>query len=423
VILEELVQQANAICQFSQRRSELTAERFVQVLVLGWLQQADASLNTLAHHAQGLGSEFTGAALHERIGTAAVELLGRVLVGAIRRVASVSRLPVPALGCFTGVYVTDSTQVGLPQSMVAEFRGNSGNAMLKLQVTLDYLMGQWMGCEWVEGRSPDQNCDLALRHAVAGSLNLFDLGSFKQERLRDLDAQGAYFVSRYQSQTARYDPQTGERFELVSWLQSQVGDAAECVVELGSRVQLPLRLVARRVSPQVAAQRRRQAKQRAREQGKTCSPAYRYLLGWDILISNLPAETWSLEQLFALYPIRTQIEWLFRVWKSHLKLTHLGNWRPERVLCQLYAHLIGAVLCHRLTAGWHWRGGIEYSLYKCVQIIQQHIAQLMSCIAHAWRGFRTWQRQLEAAFHRFGRKTQRRKAPSTCQILLDWSLS
>lgn len=33
VILEELVQTANQICQFSQRESELNAERFVQTLV------------------------------------------------------------------------------------------------------------------------------------------------------------------------------------------------------------------------------------------------------------------------------------------------------------------------------------------------------------------------------------------------------
>jgi hypothetical protein len=43
--VDELVQQANEICRFSQRNRQLNAERFVQVLILGWLQQADASLN------------------------------------------------------------------------------------------------------------------------------------------------------------------------------------------------------------------------------------------------------------------------------------------------------------------------------------------------------------------------------------------
>ena len=327
------------------------------------------------------------------------------------------------LAAFTGVYVTDSTQVGLPASLVAEFRGTNGEGMLKMQVTIDYLTGQWVGFELVEGRSPDQNSDLVLRQARPGSLNLFDLGYFRQERLQAIDANAAYFVSRYQSQTALYDSQTGKRFELDQWLQGLITDRAERLVELGARVHLHVRLVARRVAPTVAEQRRRKAKKKYREQGKTCSQTYLYLLGWDLLITNLPAESWSLEQIFALYPIRTQIEWLFRVWKSQLKIAHLGNWRLERVLCQLYAHLIGALLCQRLTAGWHWRNGIEYSACKCVQIIQHSISDLMHCIAHAWRGLRSWCAQLEATFHRFGPRTRRKKAPSTCQILSDWSLS
>jgi hypothetical protein len=141
------------------------------------------------------------------------------------------------------------------------------------------------------------------------------------------------------------------------------------------------------------------------------------------LISNLPAETWTRAQIFDLYPIRTQIEWLFRVWKSQLKVDHFGNWRIERVLCQLYAHLIGILLCQRLSAGWLWRDGQEYSLLKCVQIIQAHVTDLMHRIARGWRGLRTWQRNLEAAFNQFGRKTKRKKAPSTCQILMSWGLS
>ena len=92
VMLEELARQANGVCQFSQRNTELCAERFVQVLVLGWLQHAEASLNTLAQSAQRLGCTITGSALHERIGAAAVELLGRVLVGALRRAGHFARI-------------------------------------------------------------------------------------------------------------------------------------------------------------------------------------------------------------------------------------------------------------------------------------------------------------------------------------------
>ena len=423
IVLEELVQTANQICQFSQRNTELTAERFVQTLVLGWLRQADASLNELAQSAQDLGCSVTGSAIHERIGTAAIELLGRVLVGALRQAAQYPRLPIEAFEAFTAIHVTDSTQVGLPKALLAEFQGGTNNAMVKLQVTLDYLTGQWVALEMTDGKAADNKSDLPLRHAIAGSLNLFDLGYFKQERLRDIADQEAFFVSRYQSQTALYDPETGEHFNLVAWLQSLAANEAECEVKLGSRVRLSVRLVVRRLAQKAADARRRKAKKKYKGQGKTCSKTYLFLLGWDILITNLPEDEWSLTQIFDLYPIRTQIEWLFRVWKSQLKVDHFGNWRIERVLCQLYAHLIGVLLCQRLSAGWLWRDGQEYSLFKCVQIIQDRIDDLMKCIARNWWGVKAWRRKLETAFQQFGRKTKRKKAPSTCQILINWSLS
>jgi hypothetical protein len=423
LVLEELVQAANQICQFSQRETDLNAERFVQTLVLGWLRQTDASLNELAQSAQDLGITITGSAIHERITSAAVELLGRVLVGALRQVVVHPRVPVAALACFTAVHVTDSTQVALPQTLMLEFLGNKHNAMLKLQVTIDYLTGQWVALEMLDGKASDQSCDLPLTQAITGSLDLFDLGYFKQERLRDIAAQDAYFVSRYQSQTALYEPETGAGFNLVSWLQSLAVDEAERWVELGFRVHLPVRLLVRRLAQPVADARRRKAKKRAKKEGKTCSQSHLYLLGWDILITNLPEEAWSHSQIFDVYPIRTQIEWLFRIWKSQLKIDHFGNWRSERVLTQLYAHLIGALLCHRLSAGWHWRQGQEYSLHKCVQIIQNRITDLMQCIARDWWGVKTWHRKLEATFRQFGRKTQRKKTPSTCQILINWRLS
>jgi hypothetical protein len=422
-VLETLVQQANAACPFSQRETALNAERFVQTLVLGWLREADASLNTLAQFAQELGITVTGSALHERMGEAAVALLGWVLMAALQQGVQGRRLPIEAFGAFSAIHVTDSTQVNLPPSLLGEYAGSADAARLKLHVTLDYLTGQWVGAEVVAGKVHDQNSDLPRQHAIAGSLNLFDLGYFKPERLRAVAAQEAYFVCRCQSQTALYVPGSDRRVDVRQWLQSLSGDTAERRVDLGARVRLPVRLVVRRLPQAVADARRRKAKDRYRRDGKTCSPDYLLWLGWDILITNLAADDWPLSRMFDLYPIRMQIEWLFRVWKSHLHIHHFGNWRRQRVLCQWYARLIGAVCSQRLSAGWHWRHGHEYSFLKCVQIIQSRIDGLMACIARHWRGVQTWQHRLEAAFRQFARKTKRKKTPSTCQIFINWSLS
>lgn len=423
-ILENYVVEANQECAFSQRDTRLNEVRFVEVLVLGWLREGTASLNKLASYAQDLGVQITGSALHERIGSRAIALLGAVLGRSLHEVVQGTRLDVAVLAQFSAVHITDSTQISLPQQLSEEFKGNNGDAKLKLQVTFNYSTGAWVGLEIMSGKTSDQKSELPLLCAREGSLNIQDLGYFKQERLRDIDQQGAFFVSRYQSQTALYKEATDQRLELVKHLRSLSADEWDTTVLLGGRVKHPVRLVARRLPQELADARRRKAKKKAREQGKTCRADYLYLLGWDILVTNLTADTWLFDQIFNLYALRMQIEWVFRIWKSQLKVDHFGkNWRRERVLCQLYAHLIGILLYHRLTQGWLWHNGDEYSMAKCSALVQQHIAYLMQCIKRCWYGSRAWLRRLEDSFKHFGRKTNRKKEPSTLQILMAGGLS
>lgn len=146
------------------------------------------------------------------------------------------------------------------------------------------------------------------------------------------------------------------------------------------------------------------------------------MLAWDILVTNLERDDWTIAQVFDLYPIRFQIEWLFRIWKSQVGVDKLGDWRVERILCQVYAHLLAAILCHILTAAWRW-GEFEYSFAKSVQIIQTAIQGLMRCLARAGWGFSAWLQRLKEDFRIFGCKTKRRKSPSTAQLIYNWGLS
>lgn len=421
-ILVSYSRRANEWARMSQRDTQINAETFVQTVVLGWLQKPEASLNELAHSARGLGLSLSGSAINERIGPEAVMLLAGVLKLALEDLRRPCPLPLKVLQQFRGIYITDSTQIALPAHLATLFRGNQANSMLKLQVVWDYLNGNFAAIELEEGRCPDQKCTLHVSHAHRGSLHLFDLGYFKQEYLRDIDQQAAYFICRYQCRTAVYDPETQQRLELVDLLKQVVGNQVDCQVLLGGRVKLPVRLVARRLSRQASDARRRKAKHKARKQGQTCTADYLFLLGWDILVTNLEQQTWTVAHLFDLYTIRFQIEWMFRTWKTQLGIDKLGKWRVERVLCQLYAHLLGAILTHLLTAPWRWRNE-EYSFAKCVQVIQLTIPRLMRCIARHGRGGIAWVQQLADDFQRFGRKTKRRRSPSTTQVIYNWGLS
>lgn len=417
-LLSHYAQEVNEYLQFSQMESPLDASRFVQVLVLGWLKEGQASLNRLAHSASDLGLQISASALHERMNSRAVMLLAGVLNRALEDLRRSCPLALQRLKSFQGIYITDSSQIALPAALSELFKGNQGNAMLKMQVTWDYLHGNLAALELVDGKSADQNCRLHLQNAQKGSLQLFDLGYFKQEYLAEIANQEAYFVSRYKAKTGLYKL-LGESFDLVAHLKALSGTEADLDLRLGGRVKLALRLLARRLSPSAAAAKKRKARKLARKQGQTLSAAYLYLLNWEILLTNLPATDWSLSEVFDLYAIRFQIEWLFRIWKDQLDLDKLGNWRIERLLCQLYAHFLAALLSHLLTAAWRW-GDFEYSFAKAVMIIQDAVKDLLRALADSLEALCLWLGNLERDFHRFARKNKRRKAPSTLQTIYNW---
>jgi hypothetical protein len=421
-LLGEYAEEANAWVHFSQREGGLNAAGFVQTVVLGWLQAGQASLNQLVQVGQALGYSISEAGLHQRMDGKSVVLLASVLQLALKRLQQACPLELALLQGFSSICVTDSTQIALPAALAEDFAGNQGNGMLKLQVVWDYLNGNLVALETQAGKTPDQKCQLHLAHAQPNGLQLFDLGYFKQDYLQQIAQRQAFFVCRWQAQTALYEPESGKRINLMDVLKASQEPQLEKKVWLGERVKLPVRLLLRQLNPQAADTRRRNAQVKARKQGKSCSEAYLFLLGWDILLSNLAQEDWSVAQLFDLYTIRTQIEWVFRIWKDQLALDELGQWRVERVLCQLYAHLIGAVLCHLLTVRWRWRT-YEYSFGKCVHIIQAHIPHLLRCLARAGWGLGAWLLHLERAFRQFRRKSKRRKSPSTAQCLYNWGLT
>jgi hypothetical protein len=411
-VLDDLAIEANGVCHFSQRKRGLDAAGFVKLLVWGWFAQPKASLNQLAGWGRHLDQSITPQAIDERLNSRAVLLLMQVLEGVLHQQVFVPSLSSNRLRQFKGIYITDSTQFSLPSALNCVFAGQGSGSQIKIQLCLEYLSGCVSGLEAEAGRTPDQKCLLPLKQGQAGSLHVFDLGYFKQDHLELLSQQQAFYVTRYQSQTALYDTQTGERMEVLKYLSATPIRDIEIQVTLGARIHTPVRLVAHRLAPKVAAARRRKAKRKAHKTGKTCSEAYLSLQSWDLYLTNLPAE-WTCQEIQNLYKLRWQIELIFRAWKSQLQLAHFGQWRIERVLCQLYAHLIGCVLSLALIAAWRCPDGAEYSPVKLLQLLQQYFLII-------WREtIYPFTFCLEDAFKRFGHKDKRKKAPSSLSAFMD----
>ena len=420
-LLEETATQLGSATDFVKRQSKMTASKFAMTLILGWLDKPQASLNDLVQVSEDLGVEISESGLHQRMGPEAVALLESLLAKSIDLMNNTAGLSDDVLCQFSAIYLIDSSVITLPAAMQATFAGfasQGSEAAMRFQLCFDYLHGNVCALEAGPGRENDQSSTLIERMITTACLFLFDLGYFNQDTFAKIAGGLAFFVSRYKYGTHLYlnaDDQLP--LDLLAVLQLSQADRYEQICYLGSRQRLKVRLVAQRLPQEVVAQRRHKAKEAARKKGHTPPAAYLRLLAWSLYITNTTPTQLSLEQLMTFYRVRWQIELIFKVWKSQAKLAHLGDYRPERVLCQLFARLIGLIIFHWMMAPWRVTVDRELSMTKAFNNLQRHIIRLLDSIVHGWKTTPTVLARITQAFLKHGLKDKRRKKPSTFQRL------
>lgn len=423
-ILETKASEVGCESGFVQRDSKLTASCFVQAMVLACLEKVDPTLTDFVQVCESLGVTISNSGFNQRIDEEAVALLQELLV-ASTQLSQPERLESNVLARFTAVNILDSSYISLPAALHAYFaglgRGHAAGA--KVVLSYEYRRGEIGALEVLPGRTADQQSRLHVNGAQPGSLTLFDLGFFKQETFAELAGREAYFISRYQVQTALYTPD-GTRFDLVACLGQTTADQLQLSLLLGEKARVPVDLVCQRLPATVASERRRKARQKAKADGRRHgppAPRTLFLLGWSLYITNLPQAWLTVDQIQLLYRVRWQIELLFKLWKSRAQLDQVGNFRPARLLCQFYARLIGIVLFHWLVAPTYCHEP-QLSLPKAFKLLQHHIPAWRQAIAHRWRGAASVLARVVADWLRLGRKDKRKKSPSTFCCLLQGGL-
>lgn len=409
---------------FCQRQSKLDAATFCRGLVFGWLAHPDASLPQLAQSITTCGVPISPQGLDQRFTPAAARLLHTVL-DAVATLTLPAATPVALslLQRFAAVEIDDSTIVSLPQELVSTWKGCGGTlgatAAVKLQVRHELCAGTLAGPFLQDGRGPDNDAPMHAFPIQAKSLRVADLGYFSLRYFQQrIDAQ-AYWLSRYHPQTVVWTSQgTRARPEdLAALLTAHGADRIDLPIRLGARARLSCRLLAIRVPPEVAKARRDRLGRDAQREGTQVSAASLALADWTIVVTNAPL---SLTEALVLLHARWQIEQLFRRWKDQ---GQIDEWRSEkawRILCELYAKLIGCILQHWLTVEQLW-GQAERSLTKAAQVVRDRALLLAAAFSsrHALtRAIRTTQNAMAVGCQ----INPRRKRPNTYQLLRDPAL-
>lgn len=372
---------------FVERESKMSGGATLQTWVMGCVQHPAVTYNLLAQVAGDLGIEVSPQALQERLGPAAVAFFQRMFQHAAETLRQQVRLDLQLLSAFRAIFLIDSSGLSLPDNQALEFPASGGSgpkARLKLSVVWEVLTGHLELAKAGAARPSDAKFTDYLAQLPPQTLVLCDLGFFKLDTLVSIAGKLAYFITRLDIKCTLFHPDSGPDFEWQVYLRNLPPETTEVdlAVRVGQCHQLPSRFLAFRLTQEQAEQRRRRSAEQARKHGKRLKKAAAEWLNWSLYLTNVPRTWLSAAQVALVYRLRWQIELLFKLWKSQAQLDHIAGEQRPRILCEMYAKLIGLVLFQYLTAPVRWveAAGRELSPTKAWQTFQRHARDLSQAL-------------------------------------------
>ncbi len=414
---------------FVKRASKITGKLFLALVTFGSWSDAQTTLAQLAAKVTQVVEhvEVSPEAIHQRMNKRALVFLQDMIRQALAKVQALEKVCADGLfTAFTKVYLADSTGFGLPDSLSDLFPGSGGSATkagAKIQAVWDYkssVFGHFALTPW---NIPDQKyVDTVVALAQQGVLFIFDLGYFKLKAFARIVEAGAYFLSRLNHQTTIFDADTGglQPLELAAFLHTVESNRTEKAIFLGAKERVASRLVAYRLPEPIVNARRRIAKKNAKKKGYTPSQAHLALLAWNLFITNVPRTIWKAETVGKVYPIRWQVELIFKSWKSYLHLASIKTKKAAPTLCYLYGRmlliLLNYALCPQLRHTLWLKKKRELSLLKLVRHFQALADRWMQAIFQSELALRRFLTRACATAERLAAKASRKRR-TTAQIL------
>ena len=255
----------------------------------------------------------------------------------------------PNLSRFKRVLIEDSTIAELHEKLSAHFKGAGGGASkssVKIDYVFDYLSEKIVHIEFCAGTLPDQSLASRLVTILEkDDLVIRDLGYYALERLKEIEQQEAYYISRLKTDVVVYESKEAkEPLDLAKFLDKNVVNGIVDTEVFIGKEKHPVRIVACLMSDEAINKRRREANRTASRQGTQISKKKTSLMKYCIFITNIPAAILSSKSIMATYRARWRVELIFKTWKSCLKLHIFKGYNKERIHCFLYGRLIMILL-------------------------------------------------------------------------------
>jgi hypothetical protein len=230
-----------------------------------------------------------------------------------------------------------------------------------------------------------------------------------------MSQRGVYWLTRLHIESRLLDA-AGQTWTIANFLKERTSDTIDVCMTLGPHHRLPCRVLAWRVPMTVAAKRRRRLRQEMRRRRGKVHPDRWALAEWDLYVTNIPVEKLSLQEARVLARCRWQIELLFKLWKSEGHVDESRSNKPWRVLCEVYAKLLGMVVQHWMLLVSCWSHP-NRSLVKASRTVRLHAPSVATVLPYGQLVFRILE-NVRRSLLTGCRINRRRRAPPTHQLLL-----
>lgn len=253
-----------------------------------------------------------------------------------------------SLSSFNRVLIEDSTIMNLPPALFSEFPGSRNQSdkyvsLARIQLCIDIKNEDYLNIGVRSYRDNDQSyASNIIELLQPNDLVLRDLGYASHDAFTKISEKQAYYISRLKPRMKLYSECGEELIDLFKILKIAERNGLgffESTFLIGLK-KLRSRVICIKLSQ---AQFQKRLRQRGKGKGRNIelSKEEKYLLGWNILITNIEKEDFDGKKIYELYSLRWHIELIFKTWKSYFKLDQIFKscQGPNRVKPEILLYL------------------------------------------------------------------------------------
>lgn len=430
-------EEAGQAVKVIKRKRIFTASSLARTFVLGLFEDPEANAEALCAMAARCDAPVTKQAIEKRYTGTTVRFFEDLFQRCSKLVVQSQDSLAPILERFTEVNIADSSSISLPDCEAERYKGRGGShgfgkSALKLQTELELRCGRLEMVEVTSGSESDVACNGQFKTLPAGSLRIADLGYFSMAVFLRLISEGSHFISRLH-RTMRISIDGVDQGNVIDYLISQRDSTVDILIETGTQIRLPCRLIAWKVPPSIAEKRRRAVRADYRKRNRGTPPAKALqACEWTMLVTDLGADELTVKEAIVLYRARWQIELLFKRWKSIGLAVVCPDRSDEVELVRFWARLCGVLIQHWLCVVCCYRDQPPLSFARVAKLARKITSQLAETLRDESIGV---DETIEDVIHQFQRSTsksarrdKRAKDVGTIELLrnpekLDWVLS